>query len=423
MNVLVWFRRDLRAFDHPALAAAGAMGPVLPVFVIEPDFWTQADRSGRQWAFLRETLLDLRGQLRGQLLVRQGAAVTVLAGLCRKHRIRRIVTMADAAWPGGCDVAEWARGAGVEWLELPQGADAGQGALNFVADLAPGPIPDARSLGMVDDRCPHRQAGGRAAGQALLDGFLTHRSQGYQQAETHALLSERASSRLSPHLAWGSLSAREVALAAAERQVAANHGDWAAGLRLFQSRLALRDQSPVVPMTGQGAAHDLDAFAAGETGLPFVDAVLRYFQATGWLNHRLRALLVSIALHHLRINPTLAGQALARLSTDYDPTIHSREMQRVALARPLHPLPLAARLDPTGSFTRRWLPELAHLPDDALQQPWKSPLARPLLGRRYPEPLVDPNQALRRAGARKGATHRRPDFTLIECPRQLALPL
>ncbi|GEM92491.1 hypothetical protein RSP03_15580 [Cereibacter sphaeroides] len=163
----------------------------------------------------------------------------------------------------------------------------------------------------------------------------------------------------------------------------------------------------------------LAALHAGETGLPFVDAALRAMAASGWLPARLRGMLASVALHHLGLSEQAAGAALAAGLTDHSPPIHWAQMRRVALGRPVDPERLAGVLDPDGAFTRRWLPELAEVPDRVLQAPWRWEGARGLLGRRYPEPLVDPSAAraagrtlARRPTARveviEGAAPRRP---------------
>lgn len=95
MNVLVWFKRDLRIHDHPALARAAGLGAVLPLYIVEPDYWALPDTSARQWAFTAETLTDLRGQLGAigaPLVVRVGSAVEVLDRLCRQNGITRILS-------------------------------------------------------------------------------------------------------------------------------------------------------------------------------------------------------------------------------------------------------------------------------------------------------------------------------------------
>ena len=124
---LLWFKRDLRIADHPALAMAGAR--VLPVYIIEPDYWALPDTSARQWAFTAEALDSLREQLAalGQpLVIRKGDAVEELARLCRRFRITRMLSHEETgnAWTYARDrrVAAWTRANGVDWQEVPQSA-------------------------------------------------------------------------------------------------------------------------------------------------------------------------------------------------------------------------------------------------------------------------------------------------------------
>ncbi|MFN3282596.1 MAG: deoxyribodipyrimidine photo-lyase, partial [Tabrizicola sp.] len=270
MNVLVWFKRDLRIHDHPALALAAGLGPVLPLYIVEPELWTQPDASARQCEFLAESLADLRAALAGAgapLVVRTGDAVEVLAGLCRRHRIARIVSHEETGnlWTYARDrrVAAWARRAGIEWVELPQsgvvrrlasrdawsaGRDAFMAspslsapALRAVEGVEPGPIPAARARKLAPDPCPPRQRGGRTLGLDLLDSFLSRRGEPYRSAMSSPLTGERACSRLSPHLAFGTLSVREVVQATAARQAERPGGRWGGALASFQSRLAWRD--------------------------------------------------------------------------------------------------------------------------------------------------------------------------------------
>ena len=126
MNVLVWFKRDLRVADHPALALAAGLGPVLPLYIVEPDYWRQPDAAARHWAFIAESLAELRaalGALGAPLVVRVGEAVPVLERLCRANGITRIVSHEETGnlWTFARDraVADWARREGcsvIHWL-------------------------------------------------------------------------------------------------------------------------------------------------------------------------------------------------------------------------------------------------------------------------------------------------------------------
>ncbi|MDE3028849.1 MAG: deoxyribodipyrimidine photolyase, partial [Paracoccaceae bacterium] len=171
---------------------------------------------------------------------------------------------------------------------------------------------------------------------------------------------------------------------------------WGKSLSAFGAALALREGA-VGAVTGYGVSEQerLAAWAAGETGVPFVDAAMRYLAATGWLNARMRAMVAGFALPHLGLGAHSVGEVMARLSVDYAPDIHWRALGEVAEARAVDPLRLAATLDAGNGFTRAWLPELARVPEPLVQTPWRWSGAKELLGRRYPEALVDPTAALK----------------------------
>lgn len=449
MNVLVWLKRDLRVHDHPALTLAAGMGRVLPVYVVEPELWAQPDASARQWECVAESLVGLREELAAigaPLVVRVGDAAQVLAALCKRHAISRIVSHEETGnlWTYGRDkrVAAWARSGEIEWTEVPQSgvvrrlpsrdiwAASRDGfmaqpvlpvpALRCVEGLEPGLIPSARALKLALDPCPHRQLGGRARGLELLDSFLSRRGEPYRVAMSSPLTAERACSRLSPHFALGTLSIREVVQVVAARQAERPGGKWGGSLSSFQSRLAWRDHfmqkledqpsietrdlHPVaVTRPREADATRLAAWASGETGLPFLDACMRYLRATGWLNFRMRAMVISVASYHLWLDWRATGAHLARMFTDYEPGIHWPQVQMqsgttgINIPRIYNPVMQGLDQDPTGAFTRRWLPELAGVPDAFLQEPWLWPEARRLLGNRYPEPIIDIASAAREA--------------------------
>jgi deoxyribodipyrimidine photo-lyase len=461
MTTVLWFKRDLRVSDHPALVHAAARGgPVLPLYIVEPDYWRLPDTSHRQWAFTADCLADLRdalGRLGTPLVVRVGEARAVLESLRAAHGVTALVSHEETGnlWTFARDrrVAAWARERGVAWVELPQsgvvrwlkGRDGWAAArdrfvfadpvpmpkaLRRVEGVDPGAIPSAADLGLVPDGCAARQTGGRVEGQRLLHSFLTERGRDYRAAMATPLAGERACSRLSPHLALGTLSVREAAQAAAARQrvVRGTREGWGGSLRSFQSRLAWRDHfiqkledEPQIELRclhpdyeglrpREPDALRLAAWEAGETGLPFVDACMRYLRATGWLNFRMRSMLMAVASYHLWLDWRATGPVLARLFTDYEPGIHWSQVQMQSgttgmnTVRIYNPVKQGRDQDPAGTFTRRWVPELASLPDALLQEPWLWEGAGRL---RYPPPVVDVSEAARKArdavwGVRKG---------------------
>lgn len=466
MNVLIWFKRDLRLHDHPALTLALDLaqakgGAVLPVFIAEPDLWALPDASARQWAAVADGLGDLRddlARLGAPLICRVGGAVDVLARLCKRAHISHIVSHMEtgcaASFARDRAVAAWARAEGIGWSEVAQSGvrramrgRAGWGAQRdaFVgADMLPappalpavlgieaGPIPTALSLRMADDACPHRQNGGRRAGLAALDSFLAARGAGYAGGISSPLTAERACARISPHLAFGSLSLREVTHKVAARREMGATGPWARSLTAFESRLAWRDHfiqkledQPNLDHVAMQPASDtlgrvrdtalLAAWSAGQTGLPFIDASMRYLNAAGWINFRARAMLVSFATYHLWLDWRMVGTALARKFTDYEPGIHWPQVQMqsgvtgVNIPRMYNPVKQGQDQDPQGIFTRRWVPELAGVPTEHLHSPWRFSGAGQVLGRRYPEPMVEPGAAARAAKARLTDMRRAP---------------
>lgn len=284
---------------------------------------------------------------------------------------------------------------------------------------ATSPLPTAADLGLAPDGIVHLQASGRQAALHTLNTFLHDRGAPYQKGMSSPVTGEAACSRLSPHLVAGSLSIREIYQATLRRQeeVAAHPKDerglWPAALKSFIGRLhwhchfmqkleaepeiMARLYAGLRPLPEDDAL--LTAFAEGRTGFPFVDACMRYLKATGWINFRMRAMLMSFASYNLWLPWQQSGAVLARLFTDYEPGIHWPQSQMqsgetgINAVRIYSPVKQGYDQDPTGDFTHRWVPELAHLDGKLLQEPWTAD-APPAA---YPAPVVDYQQTTRDA--------------------------
>src|SRR6056297_111586 len=455
--VICWFKRDLRVADHPALTRAVRLGPVIPLYIVEPEMWAQRDASGRHYAVLREALESLHDALAAlglPLVLRVGEAVPVLEDLRAAHGVTDLVSHEETGngWSFARDrrVANWTRGQGVTWHEVPQcgvmrrlgNRDRWQGARDAFMRAAVVPVvsggvaatgvetdamPSARALGL-GDHCPGRQKGGRRAAMRALDSFLTTRGESYTRAMSSPVTGAQACSRLSPHLAFGTLSIRE-AVQAAWRAPTGRGADWARAMRSFQARLAWRDHfmqkledEPAIEHRCLHPAYEglrpaepdaalLGAWTRGETGLPFVDACMRSLIATGWLNFRMRSMLMSVASYHLWLPWQTTGQHLARMFTDYEPGIHWSQCQMqsgttgINTLRIYNPVKQGRDQDPYGTFTRLWCLELAEVPDSLLQEPWRWD------GRLdYPAPVVDVAAAARTARDAVWAVRRKAGF-------------
>ncbi|MEM9602075.1 MAG: deoxyribodipyrimidine photo-lyase [Pseudomonadota bacterium] len=467
---LVWFKRDLRVQDHAALAQAAAHGPVLPLYIAEPGLWALPDHAERQWAFIAETLAELREALaaRGQpLVIRVGEAVPILERARKQLGVAAIWSHEETgnAWTYARDraVAAWAADRGLPWHELQQtgvvrplgNRDGWAGrwnrfmaepvvnapeALPPLADVEPGAIPDSDNLGLTTAPCPERQRGGRHVGLETLSSFLNERGAPYRAAMSGPVSGAVHCSRISPYLAWGALSMREVAHAtwARRAQLKALDGPtpWRQSMSSFESRLHWRDHfmqkledEPRLEHENLHRAYDglrpcepdtalLQAWCSGQTGLPFVDACMRMLIHTGWMNFRMRAMLVAVASYHLWLDWRATGEHIARQFTDYEPGIHWSQVQMqsgttgINTVRIYNPVKQGIDQDPGGEFIRRWLPELDDVPDLYIHMPWEWEGAHTLLGSRYPEPIVDHLAAAKHAreriwAVRKGEAFKR----------------
>jgi deoxyribodipyrimidine photo-lyase len=461
---IVWFKRDLRTADHQPLLQASRLGPVLPLVVVEPEFWQQPDASGRHWAFCAEGLEELRSDLArlGQpLVVRVGAVEEVLERARRQFGVAGLWSHEETGngWTYARDrrVAAWARQHGIPWHEIPQFGVIRRlasrdgwarrwearmaeplaqppAALPPLEGLDPGPIPTATELALAPDPCQGRQRGGRREGLALLESFLQERGARYHRELSSPTTAFESCSRLSAHLSWGTVSMREVVQASRRQGAAlralpaAERAGWPRALRGFEERLhwhchfiqklesqpdlEFRELHPLTAVDPSGADPErLAAWCEGHTGLPFVDACMRALIATGWINFRMRAMLLSVASHHLELPWRSTGLHLARLFLDYEPGIHWSQCQMQAgttginTIRIYNPIKQGQDHDPQGLFMRQWLPELDAVPLLHLHEPWTLPaLTAQRLdfapGVDYPQPIVDPVAAARAARER-----------------------
>jgi deoxyribodipyrimidine photo-lyase len=478
---LVWFKRDLRVADHSPLVAAARGGPVICLYIYEDELIGAEDFSRRHLLFINDSLARLDAGLheRGaRLLIRRGEATAVLRELHRQTGFARLrvhqETTNGLSYARDRRVLAWARDASVEVVEYRQ-----QGVVRRLASrdgwggqwqaFAGSPLvaaprvledgsaglagetilaPDAWNLADdgLDER--RRQAGGEAEGQAVLKSFLKARSPGYVKGLSSPLTAWDACSRMSPYLAHGNVSLRTVyqRAAARRRDLQRQRGPkdpWAQALSAYVERLAWHchfiqklEDEPRIEFENMNPAFDglreddfnedyFQAWASGRTGYPMVDACMRALRATGWINFRMRAMLISFASHHLWLHWRRPALHLARLFVDYEPGIHYSQVQMqaatdgISTLRMYSPTKQVRDHDPRGDFIRRWVPELAGVPADYIAEPWTMPAALQasigcVIGRDYPAPIVDHAQAwaaaqrrlqgVRREATRSGAS-------------------
>lgn len=468
---IVWYKRDLRIVDHRPLVLAAERGAVLPLYVVEPMLWAQPDTAGRHWAFIADCLRELCGDLAalGQpLVVRVGETLDTFRALGEQLCIESVWSHEETgnAWTFARDrrLANWLRERGIPWQELPQngvvrGLRSRQGwsrqwearmaqpllsapeALPPIPHVAPGLIPDAGQLGLLPDPCAHRQVGGRTAALRVLESFLDSRGERYRSEMSSPLTAYRGCSRLSTHLAYGSVSMREVVQRTRRRrrQVKAlsadRRGDWSKSLSAFEGRLHWHchfmqklEAEPRIEFENLHTAADglregefdverFQRWCTGHTGFPFVDACMRALADTGWINFRMRAMLVSFAAYHLWLHWREPAHHLACLFTDYEPGIHYSQIQMqsgttgINTFRIYNPVKQSRDQDPEGILIRQWVPELSGVEDVWIHEPWRMSTEEQRrcdcrIGSSYPAPVVDHEAAARQARQRMGRLRR-----------------
>ena len=478
---LVWFKRDLRVADHEPLARAASRGPVIALYVYEPSVLRAPEFDACHLDFINDCLDELRDSLARlgcPLLLRVGECPDVFAELQRALGFRTLwsheETGLEVTYARDRRVAAWCREQGVEWQELTQSGvirrlanrdgwarrwdqrmsmplvpapprvDTVAALCDLAAVAAANPLRGAAELGVAGTHRTEAWRGGERRALAVLHSFLQGRGVDYRRGMSSPVTGFDACSRLSAYLAWGAISLRTVhqACEARRREIRAARDAgsaldprWLGSLQAFSGRLRWHchflqklEDEPRIEFENFSRAYDglreqapdaarLDAWCAGQTGYPMVDACMRALHAGGWINFRMRAMLVSFAAHHLWLHWRGFAPYLARQFIDFEPGIHYSQVQMqsgttgINTVRIYSPIKQALDQDPEGAFIRRYVPELAAVPVQYLAQPHTMPAdlqqrTGVRIGRTYPAPLVDHASAYRAARERIAAVRR-----------------
>ncbi len=458
---LVWFKRDLRWQDHAALALAAQKGPVRCIYVVEPSLWLQPDAALQHFEFVRESLQALDDALRphgGGVEIHTGEMPDVLIRIWHAAPFRQLHSHQETGngltYARDLKVGAWCKAHGVAWHEYPQFGvvralkSRNQWQPAWEAHMAApvhtvGPLrfwqaPSGaqnpalmQAPAQLHHNPPLRQRGGRPLALATLHSFLNARSLGYRGGISSPLSAPDACSRLSAYLAWGCISMREVVqqTRAHMAQLPPTASRHRAGLNAFVSRLYWHchfiqklESEPAIEWHNMHRGYDglrehdfnpahFEALTSARTGWPMVDACVTQLRETGWLNFRMRAMLVSVAAYPLWLHWRPVGEWLATQFLDYEPGIHWSQLQMqsgttgINTTRVYNPIKQAQDHDPQGHFVRQWLPALRRVPDTWLFEPWLMPPtvqhhAGVFVGVDLPQPVVALAQATREAKQR-----------------------
>ncbi len=448
---IVWFRQDLRLSDNPALIAALQNGTILPIYILDDENADEWKMGAATRVWLHHSLIALRKSLNGNLSLFHGNAENVLSNLIEAYDIQGIywnrcyepwrikrdskiktilqdanitvesfnasllwepwtVKKADGTpyrvfspfYYKGCETAAPPR----EPMPKPEQIDAVRAtdSLNL-NDLTLLPSTPRWDEGMMDNWRP-----GEVGAEECLSKFLDNGLAGYKNGRN--IPSKRNVSRLSPYLQTGEISPNTVWYRAKENGEGPD-------LKHFCSELGWREFSyyllyhfPTLPEKNHQPKFDnfpwvkddnaLDAWQRGETGIPIVDAGMRELWQTGYMHNRVRMIVASFLIKNLLIHWRKGAEWFWDTLIDADLANNSASWQWVAGSgadaapyfRIFNPVSQAQKFDPSGTYIRKYVPEIRDLPDKYLFAPWEAPAtilagANIKLGNTYPKPIAD----------------------------------
>ena len=450
MNKIVWFRYDLRLEDNQAFIEATKNGNVLPIFIFDKNYYKLDTSSSFHLKFCEDSLKDLNQSLKNlynsKINIYYGDTTEILKNISKKFNISEIYShhVFKNNYLSKIDgkISKFFKECNIQWYLFNQfGIQLGkrdryrwsynwnkfinQPVLekrvncNFIID------PDhnkncAISTNFIDDKLI--QEGGRKNALKLLNSFLNDRSDNYQKEMSSPITGEKSCSRLSPYITYGNISLREIYRATKQKMNEDISIIKKKSLIAFKSRLAwhchfiqkLYDE-PEIEFKNLNSAFDglreddfnpyyYEAWKNGNTGYPFIDACMRYLKVNGWINFRMRAMLVSFASYQLWLDWKKTSKHMAKLFTDYEPGIHYSQFQMqsgttgINSIRIYNPIKQSIDQDPDGNFIRKWVPELKNVQGKLIHEPWKMTYIDQKsisieLGKNYPLPIIENNKA------------------------------
>lgn len=481
---VVWFKRDLRLRDHEPLCNAIQLGqPVVLAYIVEPFMLENEHMDIRHWRFIIQSLQNMNDQLKDLncrvILVKEAShkwfeqladfglthifshqEVGLSDSYERDKKVKKVCQQRNLIWHESTNNAvqrplpnriNWKKHWNSRIFSNTQDADVEKLSKLSISHELLSKLPDQIQFHELPATWiahdTHFQKGGEKLAWYTLHDFFKDRGRLYFGNIGKPERSRQTCSRLSPYLAWGNISIKQVYKVARQN---ANREGWSRSVEAFCSRLnwhchfiqkfesehmiefrpVNRAYSNFPYDTSPESESLLKAWKLGRTGIPIVDASMRALIKTGYLNFRMRAMLVSFLCHHLNIDWRRGVAHLGKQFLDFEPGIHYPQFQMQAgitgtnTIRIYNPVKQSEEKDPNGNFIKKWLPELSDVPSEYIHQvhlipPFEAQMINFDLHRDYYPPIIDVTERAKQARDRLWSFRKREDVN-IEAKRILS---